>query len=407
MEHFPTTGTSWPDLEAELVARRAGDPKMDLGLKGPDDADAVARAAHQLYFNVNAMLGPRIPSISHITNDIYAWVIDLMHGGPDARASMTTGGSESIICAVHAMREWARATRPHITQPEVVVPYSAHAAFSKAAHYLGLTLTRVPVGPDKRADVAAIADAITPNTIGLVGSAPCWPYGLYDPIPELGTLARDSGLWLHVDACVGGFVAPFAEHLGYHLPEWDLRVPGVCSISADLHKYGFAPLPASIVVYASEAHKQYQPYVVEDWPTGPYRTETMVGSRQGGALAAAWAVFRYLGRDGFVKSTARILDVKERLTAGINEIPGLAALDNDPPLLVYGATGARFNTDAVAAGLRERGWFIFGTLEPPLINLPLNPADDLSVETYLTDLEAIVAGLEEGVRATGELHYAS
>jgi glutamate/tyrosine decarboxylase-like PLP-dependent enzyme len=212
---------------------------------------------------------------------------------------------------------------------------------------------------------------------------------------------------MHVDACVGGFVAPFAEQVGHPIPAWDLRVPGVCSISADLHKYGFAPLPASMIVYAAEEYHQYQPHIVEDWPTGPYRTETLVGSRQGGAIAGAWAVFRYLGAEGFRNSTKRILEVKERLTAGINEIPGLFALDNDPPLLVFGATGERFNTDAVAAGLRERGHFIFGTLDPPLINLPLNPADDEAVEGYLNDLEEIVAGLGEGAKAEGELHYAS
>lgn len=412
MGAFPKQGMSLQAVEAELDALLAGDPDELHGritlysMKGDAAVQEVARMAHAKFFNHNALMGPRLPSIWTMQQDLYAMAIDLLNGGPDARASMTTGGSESIFCAMHALREWARATRPEVTDPEIVVPYSAHAGFSKACHYLGMRIRRIPLGEDKRADVDAMLAAVGPNTIGLVGSAPAWPHGRYDPIPAIAAVAQDLGIWMHVDACVGGFIGPFAKKLGYPLPEWDLSVPGVCSISADLHKYGFAPKPCSMVLYSSAEYHQYQPHVVEDWPTGPYRTETVVGTRPGGAIAGAWAIMKFLGEEGFLRTTARIMHVKEQLSAGINEIPGLKAWDTDLSLLVYGPETDAFTTEQVAAGMRERGWFIMGVQEPPLIHLNLDPVDDAVIDAYLTDLEKVVADIGAQLGASGELHYA-
>jgi glutamate/tyrosine decarboxylase-like PLP-dependent enzyme len=184
-------------------------------------------------------------------------------------------------------------------------------------------------------------------------------------------------------------------------------VPGVCSISADLHKYGFAPMPASMIVYRSADLHAYQPYNVEDWPTGPYRTETVVGSRQGGAIAAAWAVMRYLGEEGFLASTAGIMRTKARLTEGINAIPGLKVLENDLSLLAYGADGELFDTATIAGGLRERGWYVMGSLQPPLVNLPLSPSSDEEIDAYLSALRDVVDGITEQTRSEGTLNYAS
>jgi glutamate/tyrosine decarboxylase-like PLP-dependent enzyme len=212
---------------------------------------------------------------------------------------------------------------------------------------------------------------------------------------------------MHVDACVGGFIAPFAEQLGVPLPLWDLRVPGVCSISADLHKYGFAPKPASVVVYASEELHAYQPHIVTDWPTGPYRTETVVGTRPGGAVAGAWAVMRYLGREGFLRTTRQMLHNKAQLTAGVREIPGLRVLDTDLAQFIFYPDGERLDAESVAAGLRQRGWFVFGVQEPPLISLVVSAVESEVVERFLTDLEATVAAIDELTPTTGELNYAS
>lgn len=405
---LPDRGLSLSDIEGELEAMKADDPDFSLAsMKGGADVDEVARLAFMQYFEENPLLGQRLPSLWRMQTEVLDMATDLMHGGPDAAASMTTGGSESIFCAVHAIREWARATKPEIERPRLVIPYSAHAAFTKSCHYMNIELVRVPLGPDYRADLTAMADAVTPDTIGLVGSAPNWPYGRYDPIPELAALADSRGIWMHVDACVGGFVAPFAEDLGVQLPRWDLRVHGVCSISADLHKYGFAPKPASVVVYRSRELHAYQPHVVTDWPTGPYRTETVVGTRPGGAVAGAWAVMRYLGREGFRRTTARMLNNKAQLTAGVREIPGLTVLDTDLGQFIFHPDTELFDSQTVAAGLRQRGWFVFGVQEPPMVSLVVSAVESTVVDRFLNDLEAVVAGIGETTRAEGELNYAS
>jgi glutamate/tyrosine decarboxylase-like PLP-dependent enzyme len=396
------------EIEAALDAMKQEDPDFSLAaMKGGRDVDEVAKRAFVKFFDDNPLMGPRLPSLWRIQSEVLEMAIDLMHGGDAAAASMTTGGSESIFCAVHAMREWARATKPAIVRPELVIPYSAHAAFSKSCHYMDIELKRIPLDAGYRADMAAMADAVTDNTIGIVGSAPNWPYGRYDPIQALAALAASRGVWMHVDACVGGFIAPFAERLGLSLPLWDLRVPGVCSISADLHKYGFAPKPASVVVYASEELHAYQPHVVTDWPTGPYRTETVVGTRPGGAVAGAWAVMHYLGQEGFLRTTRQMLNNKEQLTAGVREIPGLTALDTDLAQFIFHPDSERLDAQSIAAGLRQRGWFVFGVQEPPMISLVVSAVESEVVDRFLTDLEATVAGIDEQAAATGELNYAS
>lgn len=212
---------------------------------------------------------------------------------------------------------------------------------------------------------------------------------------------------MHVDACVGGFIAPFASQLGVPLPEWDLGVPGVCSISADLHKYGFAPKPCSVVLYSSKELHAYQPHHVEDWPTGPYRTETVVGSRAAGAIAGAWAVFRYQGNDGFLRSTDQILRNKQQLEASIREIDGLEVFETDLCQLIFSASSDLFDTQVIAGGLRERGWFVFGVQEPPMISMALGAVESDMVDRFIDDLEAVVAGVTEPTRGADELNYAS
>jgi glutamate/tyrosine decarboxylase-like PLP-dependent enzyme len=306
---------------------------------------------------------------------------------------------------MHAVREWARATKPHVARPAVVVPYSAHPAFTKAGHYLGLDVRRVPLGSDYRAAVAAMAAAISPDTVALVGSAPTWPHGLYDPIGDLAELAQQHDLWMHVDACVGGYFAPFARKLGVPLPDWDLSVPGVCSLSADLHKWGYAPEPCSTVLYRTAELYAYQPFPVSEWPGGAYATDGVTGSRPGGPIAAAWAIFHYLGEAGYLEIAQRTLAVKQRLSDGIEAIPGLRPWDTDLVILVYESTDPMLDIRAVAAGLRSRGWANMGTQEPPLLHLSCDAVPDDVVDTYLADLRAVVDEVRAGRHAVDDLAY--
>jgi glutamate/tyrosine decarboxylase-like PLP-dependent enzyme len=328
-----------------------------------------------------------------------------MHPPAGASGTFTSGGSDSNYCALHAMREWAREARPEVREPEVVAPYSAHPTFSKGCHYFGLRLVRVPLGADRRASVPGMAAAITANTIGMVGSAPCWPYGQYDPIDALGTLAAQHGLWLHVDACVGGYLAPFAERLGVRLPPWDFRVPAVHSIAADLHKYGYCPKPASTILWRHADLKRFHYVHPADWPGGQYSTAGFAGSRPAGSIYAAWAVLRYLGDEGYLRLTRGVLDAKRRLSAEINAIPGLKVFDNDLLPMAFGSTD--LDLTLVKGELSKLGWILLGATDPPLINLPLDAAlDERVTSTFLDDLRSVAARVRAGAAgAREELRY--
>ena len=258
---------------------------------------------------------------------------------------------------------------------------------------MGLRVARVPVCADFRADVAAMAAACGPDTVMLVGSAPAYPHGVVDPIPQLGELAARRGLWLHVDACVGGFIAPFAKALGVAIPDFDFAVPGVTSITADLHKYGYTAKGASTVLYRDEAAFSYQKFEFSDWPRGLYATQTLVGTRAGGAIAAAWAVMNYLGHEGYRDRTSRILAVRARLEAGVRQL-GLEVW-GAPQLSILSYGSRKLDIFAVAERMTERGWFVGRLVEPPGIHLMLNLTHEPAVDAYLADLAAAVSTVAE------------
>ena len=235
-------------------------------------------------------------------SEIIAMASNLLGGDDKVAGTMTSGGTESLLMAVKTARDYARAKRG-ITAPEIILPTTAHPALDKAGEYFNVRMIHIPVRDDFRADVEATHRAITPNTIMLVGSAPSYPHGVVDPIRELAALAQEHGLLFHTDACVGGFMLPFVRKLGYPVPDFDLSVPGVTSISADLHKYAYAAKPASIVLYRTSELRRHQMFVSTDWPGGIYPSAGMAGSRPGGPIAAAWAFLKYFGGDGFLEIT--------------------------------------------------------------------------------------------------------
>ena len=376
--------------------------------RGSNELHEVMLEAFSRVYQKNNLVSVLMPGMQQIEEELLSMSADLLSGGEKGIvANITSGGTDSIFCAIHAAREWARQTRPGITAPEFIAPFSAHATLNKAGHYLGVTIKRVAVAADFRPDMKALEAAIGPNTIGLYASAPNWPYGTYDRIDECARIAREHKLWLHVDACVGGFIAPFARRLGHPVPAWDFSVPGVMSISADLHKYAYAMKPASIIAWRDLTLQQKYHYVkVNDWPTVEYSSQSFVGSRSAGPVAAAWAAMHFLGEEGYLRHTRTMLQDKKRLTQGIEAISGLKVVDNELIMLCYLSEDPGLPILEVLAGMETHGWLHFGTLHPPMIQLVLDPREEPYIDRYLEDLADTVRRIRKGEKfGQGELHY--
>ncbi|MCL5046022.1 MAG: aminotransferase class V-fold PLP-dependent enzyme [Actinobacteria bacterium] len=312
--------------------------------------------------------------------------------------TVSSGGTESLLLAMKTYRDWAR-ERKGITDPEAIVPVTAHAAFEKAAQYFGIRLIRVPLDSDYRADVAAVRAAITENTIVIVGSAPAFPHGIIDPIPELAALAREQDVGCHVDACLGGFVLPWAERLGYPVPVFDFRLPGVTSISADTHKYGYAAKGTSVILYRSPELLHHQYFATADWPGGLYFSPTFAGSRPGALSAACWASLVSMGQEGYLEATRRILETARTIKEGIREIPELQVLGD--PLWVIAFASDQLNIYQVMDHMMTRGWSLNGLHQPAALHiaLTLRQTQPGVAERFLSDLRAAVAEAKERAAA--------
>ncbi len=312
--------------------------------------------------------------------------------GDEIVGTVTSGGTESIIMAMKAYRDSAG-----FSTPEMVLPDSAHVAFDKAAAYFGYKQIKVPVGDDLRADVDAMARAVTKKTVVIVGSAPGFPHGVIDPIPQLSDMARERRVGFHTDACLGGFVLPWAERLGYDVPPFDFRLPGVTSMSADTHKYGYAAKGTSVVLYRGRELRRHQFYVATEWPGGLYYSPTLAGSRPGGLLAAAWAALVSMGEDGYLRATEAILTTGAKIKAGVDDIDGLRVLGD--PLWVIAFASDEVNIYEVMARMAQRGWSLNGLHHPPAVHIAvtLRHTRPGVAERFLADLSDSV----EEARATG------
>ena len=299
---LPQHGTSTDDIVAALAQKRSRDARWQDGrtfgmvFDGGTRVHEVAEAVALMFLHENALNTHAFPSLAEIQSDVVGACSALFHG-ETAAGFMTSGGTESILMAVKAARDRARTERD-VTDPEMVIADSAHAAFHKAAHYFGIRVHKVAVRADFRADVDAMAAHVNNRTALVVGSAPQYPQGVIDPIPELAQLARTVGASMHVDACMGGFVLPFMEMNGESVSPWDFRVEGVTTISADLHKLGYAPKGASVILHRTKELRRYQTFVFDDWLGGFYASPAMQGSRPGLPMATAWAVMHALGIEG-------------------------------------------------------------------------------------------------------------
>ena len=318
--------------------------------------------------------------------------------GDEIVGTVSSGGTESILLAMKTYRDWARQTKG-ITQPEMVVPSTGHAAFDKASQYFGIKMWRIPVGADFRADVPAMEAAINENTIVLVGSAPPFPHGIVDPIAELSELARERGIGFHTDGCLGGFILPWAEKLGYPVTPFDFRLPGVTSISADTHKYGYAAKGTSVVLYRGRELRSYQYYVNTEWPGGLYFSPTLAGSRPGGLSAACWAAMVSMGESGYLEAARGILETAAEVKRGIREIAGLHVLGD--PLFTVAFASDEVDIYAVADVMEKKGWSLNGLQLPPALHIAITNrhARPGFAKRFLADL----AGAVETVRQHPEM----
>lgn len=388
---IPDQGMSPHEVLGHMRDLRAGDADWRAGqtwslvYHAGDDHSEFLKEAHGTFFSENALNPIAFPSLRRFEAEVVRMTATMLNGNDTVAGTMTSGGSESILMAVKTYRDRARDLHPEIKRPEMVLPVTAHAAFLKAGHYFGVEPVLVRLGDDLRVDLSAVRAAISPNTILLVGSAPNYPHGIIDPIEELGAIALNRDLAFHVDACLGGFLLPWVEQLGYPIPRFDFRVAGVTSMSADVHKYGFAAKGASTILYRDAALRRYQFHVATGWPGGIYASPSMAGTRPGGPIAAAWAAIKSIGRDGYLEKAKGIMETSVRLIEGINRIPGLQVLGR-PPASVFAFTSDEVDVFAVGDALDRRGWHMDRQIKPASLHLMVTPVHAGLEDRFLDDL---------------------
>ncbi|MBW2678347.1 MAG: aspartate aminotransferase family protein [Deltaproteobacteria bacterium] len=315
-----------------------------------------------LFSHVNTLQFDLCPSMFKMESEVISMTAKMLHAdavkqvnpADEVCGTMTSGGSESIIMAMKTYRDWAREEKG-IHEPEIIMPHTAHPAFDKAGTYFGIKMIHIPVTePDYRVDPEAVAARINANTIALVGSAGNYPYGLIDPLDKLSGLALEHGLGFHVDGCLGGFILPWFEKLGRDLPLFDFRLPGVTSMSADTHKYGFALKGTSVVLYRNNNLRRYQYFNTPDWSGGMYASPTAAGSRSGGLTAATWASMLYLGEEGYLREAKAIKDVADAMIAGVKGISELSLIGDPTFVISFGSD--KVDIYHVNDFMKTRGW---------------------------------------------------
>ncbi len=376
---------------------------------GEDPSDVI-KEAYLSFLTENGLDPTVFPSMLKLETDVVRMLATLLRGDENVVGHLTTGGTESIILAVKTARDRARALHPEIAHPEMVLPKTAHAAFHKAAHYLGVTPVVVPIDPTTfKVDPQAMRAAITPNTILLVASAPSYSQGVIDPIAEIGQIAQEKNLLFHVDACVGGIHLSFMRKLGYDVPDFDFTVPGVTSISADLHKYGYAAKGASCIMYRSKDIRKYQIFACTDTTAYTLINPTVLSTKSGGPMAGAWAILMYLGEEGFMHIVETVQQATRKLIEGIDAIPELQVLGR-PAMCMFSFKSDVLNVYQLADCMAKRGWYIQGQFSTPYtprsLHVSVNYGTVHQVDALLADLRACVEEVKlmppidsDGIRA--------
>jgi glutamate/tyrosine decarboxylase-like PLP-dependent enzyme len=400
---MPQRGLGRDVVLAQLLAMKQGDQDwrggrvFSLVYSAGDDVHELLSDAQSLYSAENGLNVLAFPSIGTMQHDIVSNTATLL--GADDPASgggvegyLTSGGTESLLQAVKTARDVARQERG-IQRPQVVAGESAHAAFTKAADYFDVELVRVPVGADFRVSVDALADACTDSTIMVVGSAPTYPQGVVDPISDIAALALERGILCHVDACMGGFLLPFLTQLGRFSEPFDFRLPGVTSMSADVHKYGYASKGVSVILYRTHELARHQVFVTSDWLGGFYASTAMAGTRPAGPIAAAWAALMHIGVNGYLELTRTAHDAALSLRAGIESIDGLE-VRGDPlaTVMAFGASDpTALDIFAVGEKLTADGWYLDRQNRPDSLHATVHAGSAATVPFLVRDLGRAVA----------------
>ncbi|XP_076803824.1 uncharacterized protein LOC143447526 isoform X1 [Clavelina lepadiformis] len=419
---IPQKGIAIDELRQELVALKAGDgtqvedgrlfayvyttegPRMELQKEAfsmftnmtLSDANSehagIVNAYVEAFMHDNALNPMVFPSLRKFENEVVSMTANMLNGDSKVVGSITSGGTESILMAMKTHRDRARSLKPKITQPNVIAPASIHPAFEKAAHYFNMTMKHVPVNKQTLiCDVAEYEKKIDSNTILLLASAPSYPQAILDPVEEISRVAERHNLPLHVDACFGGFMLPWVEKLGVKIPKWDFRLPGVTSISADLHKYGFATKGASAVCYRNSSIRKHQFFAFSGWSGGLFVSPTMAGTRPGGHLAGAWAALRAMGQDGFIDMARQLMDTANKMKDGINRIQGLQVLGK--PLMsafAFASNDKDVSIFGVADVMEKKGWKLEVQRNPDSVHCTILPGHIKSASQWLTDLKEAV-----------------
>lgn len=401
---LPAQGADMGSVESMLEEVDAMDVDQIRGhvifyatlVMGDSSVAQISRLAHGRFMEKNMLMREFAPGLQKLEQEVKQMAKEMMELPGDIRVNITGGGSESLYCSINSAFQWAKQNKPGMTTPEIVVPYTMHAAVSKWCHYTGIKIKRVPVGKDFRADVQAMEQAVTKDTFYIAGSAPCWPYGLYDPIEKIARVAEKHGLWMHVDACLGGYQAPFVEMASEKkFPAWRIgRVPGVMSMSADLHKHGYAAKPISTIFYLNKEVQQFHWSHPADWPDGKYASESMMGSFPAGSVASAWAVMKHLGRDGYLMLAKKALAARNKYEAGINAIDGLKTWKTDLGVMLF--ESGEMDTLAILSGLIQEKCYALPCYQPMLIKIAADPVSDEVIDNFLFTLEKVVKGVANG-----------
>ena len=355
-----------------------------------EDHSRFLNKAGQMYSATNGLNPMAFQSLKRFETQVVRMTADLLNGDRQVAGVMTSGGTESCLLAVKTYRDMAR--KKGIQKPEMILPESAHVAWEKGAAYFDVKAVHVPLDKNYRADMTRVKKAVNRRTVMILGSAPAYPHGIVDPIEEMGALGLEKNIPVHVDACVGGYLLPFVEQLGYPVPLFDFRVKGVTSISADTHKYGYSAKGASTILYRDIHLLKHQMFVFTEWPGGIFASPGLLGTRPGSNIAAAWAAMQAMGHDGYLANARIIMDTTQKLIKGINRIDGIEVIGKpDMSIVAFRSTSRRINIYALGDQMEKKGWQIDRQQKPECLHAMVTPLHQDAVGPYLEDLKAAMA----------------